>query len=1378
MPTIDNLAIEIESNSADAERGLESISKALEGLRISTSNQRGLNVVAKGVRAIADATNSMSPTGVQSLNEMTNALNRMVALNNIKISSSFASQIRAIGDATRSLSGTDWSQVGELANRLAPLGSIDKATNLNNVVNTLRKLPDAINNINQIDSSKIAEFSRKVEELRIAVHPLADEMRAVAAGFSALPKNIQKAIQANAKLTESNKRTTKSFSGMLKQIFSVGAGYYIVNNIFDKAMSAFAKSNDYVESLNLAEITIGKNARAAKEYADQVERLVGINQSEWLTNMGTLNQMFVGFGVGADKAAHMSQQLTQLAYDIQSAYNVADTSDVMRRLQSGITGEVEGMRRYGVELSNAAMQEYLLANGISAKVSKLNMAQKSMVRYAMIMERTSNIQGDLARTAVTPANAIRILGNQVAIAGRYFGQIVSIIAAKVIPIVQAMVRVIASAAQALASLWGYTLPSIQSGTGSITGGLGEVEESIGGVGGAASSAADKVKGLLAGFDEINVIQQKNADIGGGGGGGGGILEGLEGLDWMSQHAYDFLDGINRRADELAEKAKSILKIAGTIGAALAAWKIANAVSKFFGSDNPMWGLFSAAQVINISLVWDAVGDMIANGLTPVGVLKWITGALVGSFGGWMLTRDFHTGLKLGFGISLAATSVRLIAESFTATDSGESIKMAILGALSAGMAAGILTGSFAAGLVVAPLVLISARVIKAQIEEKERAKQKLMDAFGEISLSDQQASDIALKIIGDDFNVDLKYTLSAFKQAAEMRADIQSEIDALQEIPYKVKVGLSLTPEEVNEYSNTISSFVSSTTDYIIKSGQAVEVSLKLANMNASTDNALTAANVEFVKNLGKEVQEHLSKAFDENGGLIDVDAYNEAQKVLDTLEEIGRIVAQSKSVAEFDTLSLTYSGVELTAESAGNVSNAVQEYLSNAHDRAVSLFEETAATKYAQIEIAKLKLEKDPNNVELAKLVAQAENDYQAYINSNPIELYMQEPKMKAANWAMNTWGDTFGNYIKESIDSSGAGEQISESVSENVSRFAASGLENTNEEELARASKGFLNDVLGALNVGYNNVTLDKNMAAWLASYVELGAYGAEDIINRLKLGENLGADVIGDLNNYMLAAAQTGNMDAVWYQVGKTLAESPEYMHLLATTDGLINTLNENVKNGLLANIDVEGAGLNAEAAKVKEALEQSIGSVTPGVDQAAYVEEMQAVVSTAESTAADASSALDINVSSPDVSNYVKGCNAMVNTAVETARACNTAFSRISMGTFRVGGVGVNRPQEYASGGFPTEGQLFLAREAGPELVGQIGSRTAVANNGQIVQGVSSGVAQANSGLEQRVERLIRVAEAILQKEFTAEVRPSAALGKTVKRSMEMQARVGG
>ena len=65
--------------------------------------------------------------------------------------------------------------------------------------------------------------------------------------------------------------------------------------------------------------------------------------------------------------------------------------------------------------------------------------------------------------------------------------------------------------------------------------------------------------------------------------------------------------------------------------------------------------------------------------------------------------------------------------------------------------------------------------------------------------------------------------------------------------------------------------------------------------------------------------------------------------------------------------------------------------------------------------------------------------------------------------------------------------------------------------------------------------------------------------------------------------------------------------------------------------------------------------------------------------------------------------------------------------------------------FEDGGFPNEGQLFIAREAGAEMVGAMGRRTAVANNDQIVEGISAGVSVANDGVIAAIYALLNVVE---------------------------------
>ena len=93
--------------------------------------------------------------------------------------------------------------------------------------------------------------------------------------------------------------------------------------------------------------------------------------------------------------------------------------------------------------------------------------------------------------------------------------------------------------------------------------------------------------------------------------------------------------------------------------------------------------------------------------------------------------------------------------------------------------------------------------------------------------------------------------------------------------------------------------------------------------------------------------------------------------------------------------------------------------------------------------------------------------------------------------------------------------------------------------------------------------------------------------------------------------------------------------------------------------------------------------------------------------------------------------------------------------------------------YATGGFVESGQLFVARESGPEMVGNIGGTTAVANNDQIIAGIQNGVAQANAEQNGLLQQLILIGTELLNKDYT--IRPSAALGQVVERSQTLYAR---
>jgi hypothetical protein len=312
------------------------------------------------------------------------------------------------------------------------------------------------------------------------------------------------------------------------------------------------QSNAYVENLNLFTATMGEYAGEALRYAEQVGEVMGIDPSDWIRSQGIFNTLITGFGVSADKAAEMSKNLTQLTYDISSFYNIA-TSNASLKLESGIAGELEPLRRLGWDLSQAALTAVALENGITKAYTSMTQGEKSMLRYVAIMEQVTVVQGDMARTLHAPANQLRILGAQARMASRSLGNIFIPALNAILPYAIAFLKIIRKVSDAIANLFGFSLPEIDySGISSpatdIAGGLDDIEDGASG----AAKAMKELKNATLGFDELNVISPPVEPSGGGGGSLDDIGDG--GFGNLDVTGYDFLgDAASGRVDEITGK---------------------------------------------------------------------------------------------------------------------------------------------------------------------------------------------------------------------------------------------------------------------------------------------------------------------------------------------------------------------------------------------------------------------------------------------------------------------------------------------------------------------------------------------------------------------------------------------------------------------------------------------------------------------------------------------------------------------------------------------------------------------------------------------------------------------------------------------------------
>lgn len=756
--TIEQLELEVQSSATSAVAQLDALASSLGKVKSATKGGVGLTAVAKQLTTLNTALNSISSTNADNLNKMAQGLQALSSCGNLKLSSSVPNQISNLGTAVRSLNGTDFSSLGRLADALTPLSTIGKS-NLNSFISQLQRLPQAVQGLNGVDigglgtqiselvsalsplsqmgknnltsfvtqlgkipalmqslkTVNIGELASQVQQLADAFAPLATQMQAISSGFAAFPARIQKLITSTNNLSKSNDRASTSYVNLAAKI---GIAIVAVKKAASVLAGFINKSNQYVEDLNLFTASMGEYASAAQEYAERVSEIVGIDPAEWLRNQGVFMTITKGFGVASDRAYTMSRNLTQLGYDISSFFNIP-FEEAFQKLQSGIAGELEPLRRLGYDLSVARLQQEAYTLGIEKKVSAMTQAEKAELRYYAIMTQVTTAQGDMARTLNAPANQLRVLQAQVTQCARAIGNIFIPALNAILPYAIAVAKVIRLIANAIASLFGFALPEIDySGIGATVGGVADSTQDIGDGLGDATKKAKELKNALLGIDELNIISPPEDTSGSGTGGIGDIEGGGLGFDLPT---YDFLDGaISSKVDEIVQKMKEwlglnkeidswadlfdtrlgkILLTVGAIGAGLAAWKIAKGVADFvkyitsFKGFGAGWaGLGALGLLSDLNEFIGYFQDFLENGATfqnVVGMISEFTGAIGDCL---IILGNLKIGgaLKVVQGIGEIAVAIKDISESGV---NWENANTAIRGLTNIAIGIGVFTGN-------------------------------------------------------------------------------------------------------------------------------------------------------------------------------------------------------------------------------------------------------------------------------------------------------------------------------------------------------------------------------------------------------------------------------------------------------------------------------------------------------------------------------------------------------------------------------------------------------------------------------------------------------------------------------------------------------------
>lgn len=672
---IRGLEFQIKENSDSAVASLGRLEKALSSLKTATSGgASGVRTAANQIAALNKALSGSGAVG-QKLKSIAAGLKAISDVGTVKIPKSLGTNMQSLGTALSGISDGDIDKLYNVADALRPLSELESA-HMRSYINQLSAFPDVVRELRAAD---IDEFSNQMTRLANALRPFATEMQHVADGFSAMPSRIQRLITTTEKYNNTvNKGSTQTsrFGISLKSIKTAGvmAGIRMIRQEISKAIT---ESNAYQEDLNLFTASMGQYAKEAQEYAENVGEIMGIDPAKWMRNQGVFNTLLSGFGSVADRSYLMSKNLTQLGYDISSFFNIS-VEDAMQKLQSGVSGELEPLRRLGYDLSQAKLEQTALTLGIEKSVSAMTQAEKAELRYYAIMTQVTTAQGDMARSLDAPANQLRIFQAQLTQASRAIGNIFIPILQKILPIAIAVLRVVRELADAIAKLFHFKLTEIDySGVGNLASGA---EDAAAGFDD-ATSAAKELKKSVMGFDELNILNGNTAS-----GSGSAGVSGGSGFDFELPE-YGFLNDVSKQADEVTQKLKNALPWILAIGAGLAAWKLGPKLGLDLQKTIGLAvGIFGALTLVQNIL------DSIVNGVTEENM----TGMI---FGMTLAVTGLYVALgPVAGGITAIVSGLAVLAVAFSdAEKSGWNFQnqmLAIAGILAAGVGIGILIGSW------------------------------------------------------------------------------------------------------------------------------------------------------------------------------------------------------------------------------------------------------------------------------------------------------------------------------------------------------------------------------------------------------------------------------------------------------------------------------------------------------------------------------------------------------------------------------------------------------------------------------------------------------------------------------------------------------------
>lgn len=1377
---ITSLSVEISAESQGAELNIDKLTTAISNLRTKGSVGKvctSLDKLSSSISALKQAS-----AGISGLDKVTNFLNGISSVNTtagVRGVNSVVNAIKKIPNAVSALNGVDFysmsGSITQLTNALAPLSILDISglKSLGSAFKAIGTVPDLTDKLKAADLDSFADSCQKIST---ALTPLASQLDKVGNAFAKLPPQLSKVVTQANRVTAANERQKKSYmslSSQMNNFMRSAAKLVSLKAIATYLGNAAEKFNSYYEAANLFGVSMKGLTGEASTFINKMETLLGIDPTESMNNMATIQSLTTSFGLASDKAYVLSKNLTQLGYDLASLKNIP-VAESFTKIQAAISGELEPIRRLGVDISNARLQQELLNLGYSQSVSTLSQADKAVLRYIAIMKQTTDAQGDFARTLSSPANMIRILQAQLNSLARAVGSLLYPALKSILPPLIAAVELVKELVTGIASLMGVKVefPDFSSASDAV----GGVTDAMDNTTKATGKAAKAFKNYIMGFDELNVIQKDNGSSGGSGSGAGAAGNLLGDVDLSG---YDmFKNYVGSSVDEIKAKLEKLLPLISGIAAGFATWAISNSVltalEKIKGEGSlieavlKLWKNPIMAAAVAVGIIVARFVSLYQNsekfrkGLERVRALVYL--AAEGFKQGWNISL---TDGKLGESIeylkeslsNLGQSILNLLPESWQEgiTSAFDSISKVVkkldldvwdLVTTLAGIGL-VVSGHPVAGLAVIGFESISVAVRGLGSENQKTAfgmETDWFNSFKSIGESVANFAAAAVTAIGNIIN-DIAIFVGWIKNGVSEtdRLDLQMNGNFIENFV----MGIAQTIHNIGVFVGWITSGVDEADRLAIA-----------ANGNFAEKFILLIADVingikEAVKWFGKLI-EKISK-------------FNPVSVGKNIIDGIAKGIVGRKSVAD-DAVKVVTDGIqeeaqtELGIHSPSKVFKGYGGYIVEGLANGISAAKDLAVNAIQSVSDA-------------VKTIGSQLADENYGLRDGSISLSVDasgKSMMETANTlkrTMRTTNDSFGGWFKkmktdlgdftEGVDAvTKAGKDISNGFKSSV-------------DALTAASKSILNTHDGFVSaVSDIRSFVKKSVAEIENEYQYNGFFGAAGlaiqkafegvylVFNKVSTAVKNVSDTIDSVKNVITT------FNNLKTKVGEVIDQVPALKQAYGGLKSFFNDLFN--KDSGIGKIVSDGFDfIKTKAGDVANWFKEKLNIGSSG--SSAGGGSLGALGSTAASGGAlshlGAYGGIGAGVGL-GLSGGIQWWKDMIGTWGDSDKSSGTkVLESIKHTLWDLSPIGalVNLGKKifgFASGGFPDAGQLFIAREAGAEMVGSMGGHTAVANNDQIVEGIREGVEAAMERQNQLLRRQNELLQALLEKEGSAEINVSS------------------